>query len=88
MINKEQKAAIASEFGKDANDTGKAETQIAIFTSRINDLTGHLESHKQDHSSRRGLIQLVSKRRKLLNYLMKNDISRYRTVISALKIRK
>lgn len=88
MINKEQKAALISEYGANANDTGKAEAQIAIFTSRINDLTGHLESHKQDHASRRGLIQLVSKRRKLLNYLMKNDITRYRTVISALKIRK
>lgn len=88
MITKEQKATLVAEHGAGAQDTGKPEVQIAIFTSRINDITGHLEGHKKDHAGRRGLIKLVSKRRKLLNYLMKNDIARYRQIVADLKLRK
>ncbi|MDD3125079.1 MAG: 30S ribosomal protein S15 [Candidatus Kapabacteria bacterium] len=88
MITNETKAALVSQYGANATDTGKSEVQIAIFTTRIQELTGHLESHKKDHATRRGLIQLVSKRRKLLAYLMKNDIERYRSIIAALKLRK
>jgi small subunit ribosomal protein S15 len=88
MITKEQKATIVQEHGATGVDSGKSEVQIAIFTARINDLTGHLESHAKDHSTRRGLIKLVSKRRRLLNYLMKTDISRYRQIIANLKLRK
>ncbi len=88
MITKETKATIVTEFGDNGTDTGKSEVQIAIFTKRIQELTGHLESHKKDNATRRGLIQLVSKRRRLLNYLQKNDINRYRQVIAALKLRK
>jgi small subunit ribosomal protein S15 len=88
MIYKDQKQEIVEKFGDAKNDTGKPEAQVAILTARINDLTGHLESHKKDHHSRRGLIQMVSKRRRLLNYLMKKDITRYREVIAALSLRK
>jgi small subunit ribosomal protein S15 len=88
MIANEQKLEAVKRFGANDKDTGKPEVQIAIFTLRINDLTGHLEGHKKDHHSRRGLIQLVSKRRKLLDYLAKNQISRYREVIAALQLRK
>ncbi len=88
MIPNEQKAEIVQRFGSTPKDSGRAETQIAIMTARINDLTGHLENFKKDNSSRRGLIKLVSKRRKLLNYLAKNDITRYRTILSDLSLRK
>ena len=88
MIYKEQKKEIVEKFGDNENDTGKPEVQVAILTARINDLTGHLGSHKKDHHSRRGLIQMVSKRRRLLNYLAKKDINRYREVIAALSLRK
>ncbi len=88
MIYKDQKQEIVDKFGEAKNDTGKPEVQVAILTARINDLTGHLASHKKDHHSRRGLIQMVSKRRRLLNYLMKKDVIRYREVIAALSLRK
>ncbi len=88
MIYKEQKKEIVENFGSNTNDTGKPEVQVAILTARINDLTGHLGTHKKDHHSRRGLIQMVSKRRRLLNYLAKKDINRYREVIAALSLRK
>ncbi len=88
MIPNDQKAEILKRFGTTPNDSGRSETQIAILTARINDLTGHLEKFKKDNSSRRGLIKLVSKRRKLLNYLAKNDITRYRTILSDLSLRK
>ena len=88
MIYKEQKKEIVEKFGANGNDTGKPEVQVAILTARINDLTGHLGTHKKDHHSRRGLIQMVSKRRRLLNYLAKKDINRYREVIAALSLRK
>lgn len=88
MITKEQKEEIVNTHGENAKDSGKPEVQIALLTARINDLTGHLNLHKKDNSSRRGLIKLVSKRRKLLSYLAKNDIMRYRSVLAALSLRK
>ena len=88
MITKDQKLSIVQEHGKAANDTGSAEVQIAIFSQRINVLTEHLKKHKRDHSTRRGLLQMVGKRRQLLNYLMDRDIERYRAIIEKLGIRK
>lgn len=88
MINSEQKLESIKKFGVDDNDTGKSEVQVAILTSRINDLTQHLDMHKKDHHSRRGLIKMVAKRRKILNYLAKRDITRYRAVLAALSLRK
>lgn len=88
MITKERKLEIIKKFGKDEKDSGRAEVQIALLTERINDLTAHFESHKKDHHSRRGLMMMVGKRRRLLDYLMKKDIERYRTIIKELNIRK
>ncbi len=88
MISKEQKADTVKLYGKSGDDSGKPEVQIALLTARILDLTGHLEGHKKDHHSRRGLIAMVAKRRKLLDYLAKNQISRYREIIAALSLRK
>lgn len=88
MIDKNQKAEIVAKHGANANDTGKSEVQVALLTQRINDLSQHLLLHKKDNHSRRGLINLVSKRRKVLNYLMKNDINRYRAIIATLSLRK
>lgn len=88
MITKETKKELVERFTNGSTNTGKPEVQIAIFTTRINDLTKHLESHKKDNHTRRGLIQLVNKRRKLLDYLIKKDITRYRKVISDLSLRK
>lgn len=73
---------------KAKNDTGSPESQIALFTYRINHLTDHLKTHKKDHSSRLGLLKLVGKRRRLLDYLYKRDIERYRAIIAELKLRK
>lgn len=73
---------------KSKKDTGSPESQIALFTYRINHLTDHLKSHKKDHSSRLGLLKLVGKRRSLLDYLYKKDIERYRAIIAELKLRK
>ncbi|RFS14583.1 30S ribosomal protein S15 [Emticicia sp. C21] len=75
-------------FQKKATDTGSAESQIALFTYRISHLTEHLKSHKHDYSTRAGLLKLVGKRRRLLDYLHKNDIARYRAIIADLGIRK
>lgn len=88
MITKEKKRELIGSYGKADSDTGSAEVQIAIFTERINALTGHLQRHSKDHSTRRGLLKLVGKRRRLLNYLMDQDISRYRAIIEQLGIRK
>ena len=88
MISKEKKAAIMKEYGRSEGDTGSPEVQIAILTKRINDLTAHLKSHKNDHHSRRGLLKMVGHRRNLLNYLKKKDVNRYRAVIEKLGIRK
>lgn len=88
MITKEQVQQAVSTFGKNGQDTGSPEVQIAIFTQRINHLTEHLKAHPKDHSSRRGLLKLVGKRRRLLNYLQDRDVERYRALIAELGIRK
>ncbi len=88
MISKEKKLELVDRYGKNDTDSGTAEVQIAIFSARIADLTEHLKVHSKDHSTRRGLLKLVGKRRRLLNYLMERDIERYRAVIAELGIRK
>lgn len=87
-VTKEEKKAIFEKYGASATNTGSPEAQIALFTERINRLTEHLKTHKKDHSTRLGLLKLVGKRRKLLNYLMKKDINGYRKLIESLGIRK
>jgi len=87
-LTKEEKHEIISKFGKDEKDSGKAEVQIAMLTKRINQLTDHFSDHKKDHASRRGLMQMVGKRRRLLDYLIAKDIERYRAIIKELNIRK
>ncbi|MFZ0455725.1 MAG: 30S ribosomal protein S15 [Ignavibacteriaceae bacterium] len=87
-MTKEEKQEQIKNFGSNEKDSGKAEVQIAILTKRINELTEHFNVHKKDHHSRRGLMAMVGKRRRLLNYLMKKDIARYRTIIKELNIRK
>lgn len=88
MITKDEKQELIERFGKDDKDTGAAEVQIAIFSKRISELTDHLKQHPKDHSTRRGLLKLVGKRRRLLNYLTNQDIERYRRIIQELGIRK
>lgn len=88
MMLKEQKTAIIEANKTHENDTGSPEVQIAILTARINDLTEHLRVHKHDNHSRRGLLKMVGKRRKLLDYLAKKDVNRYRAIIAKLGIRK
>jgi small subunit ribosomal protein S15 len=88
MISKEQTQQLVAEHGNGDNDTGTTEVQIAIFTQRINALTDHLKTHTKDHASRRGLLRLVGKRRRLLDYLADADIERYRAIIAKLGIRK
>ena len=88
MMRKEEKTAIIEQFATHPGDTGSPEVQIAVLTSRINDLTEHLRVHKQDNHSRRGLYKMIGKRRSLLDYLVKKDIERYRTLIAKLGIRK
>lgn len=87
-MTKDEKLEIVKKFGKDEKDSGKSEVQIALITKRINDLTAHFDAHKKDHHSRRGLMMMVGKRRRLLDYLMKKDIARYRAIIKELNIRK
>jgi small subunit ribosomal protein S15 len=82
------KAEIIAEYGTSAGDTGSPEVQIALLTRRISDLTEHLKTHKHDHHSRRGLLLLVGQRRRLLQYLVKTDINRYRSIIERLGIRR
>ncbi|MDR0947316.1 MAG: 30S ribosomal protein S15 [Ruminococcus sp.] len=88
MMLKEEKTAVIEANKINENDTGSPEVQIAILTKRINDLTGHLKTHKKDHHSRRGLFKMIGHRRNLLNYLMKKDVTRYRAIIEKLGIRK
>lgn len=87
-MTKERKQELITKYGRDAKDTGSPEVQIALLTERINHLTEHLRTHKKDHHSRRGLLMMVGKRRGLLDYLIKTDIERYRTIIAELGIRK
>lgn len=84
----EKKQELFEKFGETKQDSGSAESQIALFTYRINHLTEHLRSNKKDHATRLGLLKLVGKRRRLLDYLYKNDIERYRSIIGKLNIRK
>ena len=87
-LTKEKKEEISAEFGASAKDTGSAEGQIALFSYRIDHLTGHLKQNRKDHNTERSLITLVGKRRKLLNYLKQTDIARYRVIIEKLGLRK
>ncbi len=82
------KKEIIAQFGRNANDTGSAEVQVALLTERINHLTEHLKMHKKDHHSRRGLLMLVGQRKGLLNYIKNNDIVKYRELIAELGLRK
>jgi len=82
------KKSIIAEYGSNEADTGAAEVQIAMLSKRISDLTEHLKTHKHDHHSRRGLLLLVGQRRRLLNYLHRTDISRYRSIIERLGLRR
>ena len=87
-ITKEQKAELVTKFGKNGTDTGTPEVQIALLTARINDLTPHFEKFKKDHHSRVGLLKMVGKRRRLLDYLQEKNVERYRKIIAELQIRK
>ncbi len=87
-ITKEQKTEFIKKYGKSATDSGRPEVQIAILTAHINQLSPHFDMHKKDHHSRLGLLKLVGKRRRLLDYLMQKDIERYRKIIQELEIRK
>ena len=86
-INKEDKEKIIKKFGKDKNDTGSTEVQVAILTHRISEITEHVKIHKKDKHSRRGLVQLVSQRKKLLKYLMRSDWVSYSKLIKELSLR-
>lgn len=87
-LTKEDTQNIITEHGQKEGDTGSPEVQVALLTSRIQKLTQHLQSNPQDHSSRRGLLKMVGRRRRLLNYLVKNDVDRYRNLITTLGLRK
>lgn len=87
-ITSEQKRTIIEKYGKSSADSGSTEAQIALLTSRINDLTDHFKFHKKDHHSRNGLLKMVGQRRRLLDYLAKKDITRYRELITDLGLRK
>jgi len=88
MIATEQKASIVADYQRAKGDTGSPEVQIALLTARINDLTGHFKEHNKDHHSRRGLLRMVSQRRKLLDYLKGKNVESYRTLITRLGLRK
>lgn len=87
MLSKEKKQEIIEEYQREEGDTGSSEVQIAILTARIKELTEHLKKHSNDYHSRRGLLKMVGKRKKLLNYLKDNDIERYRDLIAKLGLR-
>lgn len=87
-LPKEQKSAIMTEYATQPGDTGSPEVQIALLSARISQLTEHLKIHKKDHHSRRGLLMLVGQRRRLLNYLTRIDIERYRSIVSRLGLRR
>jgi small subunit ribosomal protein S15 len=87
-VTKEKKSEVITKFGGSATNTGKPEVQIALLTERINHLTGHLQSNKKDNHTRHGLLKLVGKRKRLLSYLSKSDVLRYRQIVADLEIRK
>ena len=87
-LTKDKKEDVIKEFGRTGSDTGSAEVQIALLTRRIEDLTGHFKNNPKDHNSRRGLLKMVGQRRKLLNYLKRKDIQKYREILDKLSLRK
>ena len=87
-LTKARKESIVSEFARSKNDTGSVEVQVALLTERINKLTEHMKEHTHDYHTNRGLLQMVGKRRNLLNYLSKNDLPKYREVVEKLNLRK
>jgi len=87
-LTTESRSKIIGEYRRTDADTGSAEVQVAVLSTRINDLTEHLKTHREDHHSRRGLLQMVGRRRRLLEYLRRKDIERYRTLIARLGLRR
>ena len=87
-VTTEQKSQIVKDYQRAAADTGSPEVQVALLTARINDLTGHFKANSKDHHSRRGLLKMVSRRRKLLDYLKRNNLEGYKTLIDRLGLRK
>lgn len=87
-ITNEERKKVVTEYGQNEADTGSTEVQIALLTERIKDLTGHLKNHGKDHSSRRGLLKLVGQRKRLLKYLKKKDLDKYRSLLEQLGLRK
>jgi small subunit ribosomal protein S15 len=87
-VTQQRKRELVEQFGSAAQDTGKTEVQIALLTERINALTEHLRTHRKDHHSRRGLLMLVGRRRRFLNYLQRTDLERYRALIRELGLRR
>ena len=87
-VTQERKRELAEKFGSGPSDTGKTEVQVALLTERINELTDHLRTHGKDHHSRRGLLMLVGRRRRFLNYLQSQDLERYRSLIRELGLRR
>lgn len=87
-LTKETTQKIIEKYGKNPADTGQTEVQVALLTTQISDLTEHLKTHKKDHNSRRGLLKMVGQRRRLLDYLSRMDVERYRTIIKELGIRR
>jgi len=88
MVNNDQKAQLVKDYQRAAGDTGSPEVQVALLTARITDLTEHFKTHVKDHHSRRGLLRMVSRRRKLLDYLKRADVDKYRRLIDRLGLRK
>ena len=88
MIQKEKKTQVIAEYATHEGDTGSPEVQVALLTARINHLTDHFKVHAKDHHSRRGLLRMVSRRRKLLDYLKRTDLNAYRRLIDTLNLRK
>ena len=87
-LTREKKSEIIKKYGKNEKDSGNTSAQIALLTERINSLTDHFKTHKKDHHSRRGLLKLVGQRRRLLDYLIRTDLEKYRELIKALGIRR
>ena len=87
-ITKEEKSEIITEYGSSSSDTGSPEVQVALLTRRISELTEHFKTHKKDNHSRRGLLKMVAQRRKLLDYIQRNDITRYKEIVKKLGLRK
>ena len=87
-LSSDKKSDIVSNFGRDSNDTGSTEVQVALLSAKINQLTDHFSNHKKDHHSRKGLLSMVNKRRKLLDYIKKKDQAKYQKLIKDLGLRK